>query len=50
MVDDGTAETTSRGDITNLGGAAGSVPDRGGWKRGCVRGHRETSLHENHDN
>lgn len=50
MVDDGTEEVASRRDITNLGGFAGGVSNRSGRERGCLRGHRETSLHENHDN
>lgn len=49
MVDDGTEKIASRGDIANLSGVTGGVSDRGGWERGCLRCHRETSLHENHD-
>lgn len=49
MVDDGTEEVASRGDIANLRGNAGGVSDRGGGERCRMRGYREASFHENHD-
>lgn len=49
MVDDGSKAIASRGNIANFGGVASGVSDRGGGERGRVRGHREASLHEDHD-